>query len=361
MRCGRTSSGVTIGKPMALNINAFLNTVTSRVRALPVVILYVTEECNFRCITCSYRKALPGELSLAEIQQLAASLQCFGLKHIAFSGGEPLMRHDFPSICKAFHHNGVKETLLTNGLLLEKRFSEISPYLTEIIVSLDGADRATHDDIRGVTAFDRIVAGIRKVARESPRIQVSLRTVVQKKNFRQLPAIVALGHSLGAGHVSFLAPDMATDAFGRTSGKEAGDRLSSVMLGPAEVRELRSVLEEMSVMHAEEYRTGFIAQSPEAMAHILAYFAASQGLAPFPPVSCNAPMVSAVITSTGAMKPCFFLPEMGSVRSSDLGMIANSPSAIATRKAVKACTPDTCRRCVCTLHVSPLSAFLDRF
>jgi Fe-coproporphyrin III synthase len=346
---------------MALHINAFLNTVSSRLRTLPVVILYVTEECNFRCITCSYRKALPGELSLAEIQQLAARLQTFGLRHIAFSGGEPLMRHDFPSICKAFHRNGVKQTLLTNGLLLEKRFSEISPFLTEIVVSLDGADKATHDEIRGVAAFDRIVAGVRKVARESPHIQVSLRTVIQKKNFRQLPAIIALGHSLGVRHLSFLAADMATDAFGRKSGKEAGDHLSSVLLDPAEVTELRSLLEKMTVTHSEEYRTGFIAQSPEAMAHIADHFAASQGLGPFPPVSCNAPMVSAVITSTGAMKPCFFLPEMGNVRNSDPGTIANSSSAVATRKSVKACTLDTCRRCVCTLHVSPLSAFLGRF
>jgi Fe-coproporphyrin III synthase len=345
---------------MALNVNAFLNTVASRLRTLPVVILYVTEECNFRCITCSYRKALPGELSLAEIQQLAPRLQAFGLKHIAFSGGEPLMRHDFPSICKAFHLNGVKETLLTNGLLLEKRFSEIGRYLTEIVVSLDGADRATHDEIRGVAAFDRIVAGIRKVAKESPHMKVSLRTVVQKTNFRQLPAIVALGHSLGVRHVSFLAPDMATDAFGRRSGTEGLD-LASVILDPAEVAELRSLLEEMTVTHAEEYRTGFIAQSPEAMTHIAAYFAASQGLGPFPPVSCNAPMVSAVITSTGEMKPCFFLPAMGYVRTSDFGTIANSSSAVATRKSVKACTLDTCRRCVCTLHVSPLSAFLGRF
>src|SRR5205085_9301204 len=119
-----------------MNIRAFLNTVSNTSRTLPIVILYVTESCNLKCITCSYRDALPGELTLDEIKELAAHLRDLGLKHIVYSGGEPLLRRDFTEICKAFEEYNVKQSLLTNGLLLEKRAKDIYKYFSEIIVSI---------------------------------------------------------------------------------------------------------------------------------------------------------------------------------------------------------------------------------
>ncbi len=344
---------------MALNIPAFLNTVTSAMRSLPVVILYVTEECNLKCSTCSYRKALPGELSLEEIRDLADRLNDYGLKHIAYSGGEPLMRRDFPLICEAFQHYKVRQTLLTNGLLLEKRLPDIRNYFSEIVVSIDGADAETHNTIRGAVSFDQILRGIRRSLQEAPGVRVSLRTVIQKRNFRQLPSIVALGRSLGVDRVSFLAVDVLSDAFGRKVGSETNAEHSS-LLDSAEVEEFRRLIREMASTCVDEFQRGFIAQSPAALMHIASYFDAMLGHSPFPRNICNAPMVSAVITSTGSVKSCFFLPPLGNVRASGLETILNSDVARATRRNVRAYTLDPCRSCVCTLRVSPVAALLGR-
>ena len=143
-----------------MNVNAFLNTISSHARSLPVVIFYVTEGCNLKCVTCSYRKPMPGELTYDEIETLTGQLFSFGLKHIVYSGGEPLLRRDFPDICRLFHHKNIKQTLLTNGLLLEKRIDELKDHFSEIIVSIDGADALTHNTIRGVNSFDIIFNGI---------------------------------------------------------------------------------------------------------------------------------------------------------------------------------------------------------
>lgn len=115
---------------------------------MPVVILYVTEGCNLKCLSCSYRLPMPGELTLSEIEQLSRELKAFGLKHIVYSGGEPLLRRDFRDICSLFAELKVKQTLLTNGLLLSKRAEEFNGLFTEIIVSLDGADAETHNRLR---------------------------------------------------------------------------------------------------------------------------------------------------------------------------------------------------------------------
>src|SRR5437867_1285405 len=100
-----------------MNVKAFLNTISNTARTLPIVILYVTEGCNLKCITCSYRQPLPNELTFHEIKELAGQLKEFGLKHIVYSGGEPLVRSDFAKICELFSKFGVKQTLHTNGLL----------------------------------------------------------------------------------------------------------------------------------------------------------------------------------------------------------------------------------------------------
>src|SRR5260221_6573448 len=173
-----------------MNIKAFLNTISNKVKTLPIVILYVTEECNLKCITCSYRSAMPGELTLDEIKSLAAELNGLGLRHIVYSGGEPLLRKDFAEICDTFASLGVKQSMLTNGLLLEKRIEDIYKYFHEIIVSIDGAAAETHNKIRGANSFDQIVKGIKSAVSLMNGGEVSIRTVIQKNNFREIAGMV---------------------------------------------------------------------------------------------------------------------------------------------------------------------------
>lgn len=205
-----------------MNIPALLNTLGSRSRTLPVVIFYVTEGCNLRCITCSYRDPAPGELSLTDIRQIAGRLTEGGLRHIVSSGGEPLTRRDFPEICSLFHGPGVHETLLTNGLLLEKRYHEVGTYLREIIVSLDGPDEEIHGAIRGGGAFGQILRGIRKVVASPGRPSISIRTVIQKKNFRSVIAMVERARDMGVDRISFLAADIMSRSFGRNEAVRGG-------------------------------------------------------------------------------------------------------------------------------------------
>lgn len=327
---------------------------------MPIVILYVTEGCNLHCCMCSYRNPTPGELSLEEIDSLADRLAAFGLRHIVYSGGEPLTRRDFPAICATFGRHSVKQTLLTNGLLLEKRLPEIGRYLDEIIVSLDGPDAATHDRIRG-HSFEQVVRGIRAARDAAPAGQtISIRTVLQKQNFRELSRMVDGSRSLGVDRVSFLAADVSPDAFGRSASGSDG-WTESVLLEASETEEFRRLVTSLIATHRPDFEQGFISESPLKMYHIVEYFEASAGKRPFPQNRCNAPNVSAVITSTGEIRPCFFLPGFGSVRGVPLQELNNNAQIRATRRDVKANRLERCATCVCTLNVRPLPALLDRF
>ena len=343
-----------------MNVKAWLNTVTSVSRTLPIVILYVTEGCNLKCITCSYREALPDELSLNEIADLARALHSFGLRHIVYTGGEPLTRRDFSDICRIFGAFKIKQTLLTNGLLLGKRFGEIHESLSEIVVSLDGSTAETHNSIRGISSFDPIIEGMKRAMSGSRRPQVSIRTVLQKRNFRDLLDMVHLAKSVGVDRISFLAADVLSDSFGRTiRGSVAPDE--SIMLNHDEVTEFHSLVQNMMITFKREFETKFISESPEKMLHIVQYFEALLGKSAYPGNQCNAPMVSAVITSTGDILPCFFLPSFGNIRKELLETLINNDQIVSTRTHVKNYSLERCQKCVCTLSVSPVTALFDRF
>ncbi|MBI5214267.1 MAG: radical SAM protein [Ignavibacteriae bacterium] len=343
-----------------MNYKAYLNTLGNRCWTLPIVILYVTEGCNLKCQMCSYRKPLPNELSLDEIRKLADELFGFGLRHIAFSGGEPLLRKDFPEICQLFSREKVKQTLLTNGLLLSKRYIEIQSYFHEIIVSLDGATSEVQTSIRGVDSFETILQGVEKVVSASKRPLISFRIVIQKSNFRQMPMMIELARSLKIDRISFLAVDVRSVAYGRL---ETGQTVSesSVNLNHEECIEFAEIVKQLSVDYRNEFQNGFISESSEKLNHIAQYFRALLGEADFPRNHCNAPNVSAVITSTGDILPCYFLPKFGNIREEIIRSIVNSESICQTRKKVKEYSLKQCQQCVCTLQVPAMNAFMDRF
>jgi MoaA/NifB/PqqE/SkfB family radical SAM enzyme len=343
-----------------MGISALLNTLGTRCRTLPLVILYVTEGCNLRCISCSYRSASPGELTLEEIEKLSVTLRASGLRHIVYSGGEPLLRREFPAICSMFGAPEISQTLLTNGLLLEKRLPEIRRFLREIIVSLDGPDEETHDSIRGVRSFAQITKGIRSAVSPGPDVRVTIRTVVQRRNFRTLIPLVRLARDLGVSGISFLAADVRSDGFGRAERGPASPE-GTLLPDADEIRDLRALIRRMSGECSGEFSSHFIAESPEKLMRIADYFDALNGSGPFPPTHCNAPMVSTVITSTGDVLPCYFLPPVGNIRKAPLADILNAEGIRSTRNAVRAGTPAPCKTCVCTLNVRPSRALMGRF
>lgn len=340
-----------------MNFKALLNTVSSKIHTLPIVILYVTEGCNLKCAMCSYRNRLPDELTIEEINKLASELAGLGLKRIVFSGGEPLLRTDFEEICKIFSRHNVKQTLLTNGVLLKKKIEKIAPYLDDLIISIDGAVPETHDAIRGVNSLALIMEGIKLTKPIYPGLNISFRTVIQKHNFRQINDIVQFGLELGISRVSFLPVDVFSEAFGREHNEIAVND-SSLLLNADEVKEFRKIIDDIDKKYFEN---NFISEPHNKLIGYADYFSASLSGRSYPPVNCNAPMMSTVITAKGDVLPCFFLPMLGNIREKALMQILNGDNAQTTRKKVKAFELERCKTCVCSMNVTKRAALAGEF
>ncbi len=340
-----------------MNFKALLNTISDKIHTLPIVILYVTEGCNLKCAMCSYRDRLSDELTIEEIEKLAGELTEIGLKRIVFSGGEPLLRTDFEQICETFAKHNVKQTLLTNGMLLKKKIEKIAPYLDELIISIDGATPETHDAIRGVNSLALIKEGIKHTKQIFPELNISFRTVIQKNNFREINDIVRLGLDLNINRVSFLPVDVFSEAFGREH-KEIAVNDSSLLLNADEVNELRAVINGIDKKYFDSH---FISEPYNKLMGFAEYFSSSLSGSGYPPVYCNAPMMSTVITARGDILPCFFLPKLGNLREKLLIQILNADNAKTTRKKVKAFELERCKTCVCSLNVTKRAALKSDF
>jgi MoaA/NifB/PqqE/SkfB family radical SAM enzyme len=259
-----------------------------------------------------------------------------------------LINPEWPAIARLLSDNGMRLWLLTSGLSLVKHARSVASMFDAVTVSLDGTDRATYEAIRGLDAFDNVCAGIEACA--DVGVPAGVRVTLQRSNYRQLPGFVDLARRLRARQVSFLAVDVANPhAFGRND-----DFTNNLALSRDDLGELAQILRALERDYSADFRSGFIAESPHKLRNIHQYFAAVCSSAPYPPVRCNAPEVSAVIDAKGRVSPCFFIPGPADARSvDDLGAALNADSMIELRADIRAGSRPECTRCVCSLWREP--------
>jgi MoaA/NifB/PqqE/SkfB family radical SAM enzyme len=317
-------------------------------RRLPLVTLYVTERCNSRCVTCDYWRHGRVDMTLESVRRLLPSLARLQTQVVLISGGEPLLNPQWEEISSLLKSSGLQLWLLTSGLSLAKHAARASRLFDAMTVSLDGTDPDTYAAIRGLNAFDRVCAGIHAAAAED--VPVSVRVTVQRANFRQLPAFVALARRLGARQVSFVAVDVANPhAFARVD--EFGANLS---LLTQDLPELRQILDDLERDCGEEFRSGFIAEKPHKLRRIHQYFSAVCGVSAYPPVRCNAPEFSAVLGAKNQVHPCFFISgPPDALWQDDLEAVLNGKQMLALREQIRAGGRPECTTCVCALWREP--------
>jgi Fe-coproporphyrin III synthase len=316
----------------------------SLLHRLPLVTLYLTDRCNSRCVTCDYWRHGRDDMDLAAVTRLLPSFAQLRTEVVLLSGGEPLLNPEWAPIAELLRANGQKVWLLTSGLALAKHARRAAERFDAITVSLDGTDSETYAAIRGLDAFDKVCQGIRAAAGNG--VPLGIRVTLQRANFRQLPAFCDLAKRLGSCEVSFLAVDVANPhAFGRTD-----DFTADLALGPEDLPVFDQLLRSLEQSHAEDFRSGFIAESPQKLRRILQYFAAIHGHGPYPPVRCNAPQFSAVIGAKGHVQPCFFIsgPPDAQIRE-DLPSVLNGGGMPALREEIRGGTRAECKTCVCSM------------
>ncbi|KAB3523124.1 GTP 3',8-cyclase MoaA [Corynebacterium sp. zg254] len=133
----------------------------------------LTDRCNLRCTYCMPEEGLDWMaqdtvLSNDEVIRLIRiAVEELGIRHVRFTGGEPLLRRGLEDIIAATHQlttdlgQPVRTALTTNGLGLEKRAASLARAgLDRVNVSLDTIDRQRYATLTRRDRLDDVLAGI---------------------------------------------------------------------------------------------------------------------------------------------------------------------------------------------------------
>ena len=325
-----------------------LGTMLNRTFVLPLLIFYPTSRCNSRCVSCDWwRHSGDDDLSIDDIEAVAADLPALGTSVVAFSGGEPLLRQDVFDAAAAFRSHGLTLQLLTSGVLLERYAEGVAEHFTRVYVSLDAATPELYERVRGINALQAVGCGVARLREVAPALGVTARATLHRANFRELPRLIEHAKKIGVDGISFLAADTGSGAFGRDVWRSGGHG-PRLALDRAEVAEFESIVERTLTVYRADFESGFIAESADKLRRLPKYYAALAGDGPFPPVHCNAPWVSAVLEANGDVRPCFFHPPIGTIRRTPIQTLLTRHLR-EFRATLDVDSDPTCARCVCTL------------
>ncbi len=113
----------------------------------------LTDNCNFRCQYCMPQELierLPNDhlMQVDEIEEIAKIFVDLGVKKIRLTGGEPMVRKEFPEILDRISKLPVELCITTNGVLTRRYLENLKPAdVDSINVSLDSLDPATFKKI----------------------------------------------------------------------------------------------------------------------------------------------------------------------------------------------------------------------
>ncbi|MFC1474764.1 radical SAM protein [bacterium] len=155
---------------------------------------YVTMRCNCSCEQCLWKDNKAEEMTLDEIKNFYRQAAEEGFIFMLLGGGEPLLRNDIGEIFRYGKKEcGFRIGTATNGFFLEKKIEEYGEYVDAILVSIDSADPAKHDEIRGVKGlFDRVMRGIEKVKTDFPFIHLIANACIDDNSVDEIESIIEL-------------------------------------------------------------------------------------------------------------------------------------------------------------------------
>jgi cyclic pyranopterin phosphate synthase len=144
----------------------------------------VTDRCNMRCHYCMPERDyvwLPKQsiLTFEEISRLVGVFTSLGVEKVRLTGGEPLLRHDLPTLTGMLARTpGVRDlAMTTNGLLLAKQAEPLRQAgLGRVTVSLDTLRPERMRDLARTDRHADVLAGI--AAARVAGFAVKLNTVV---------------------------------------------------------------------------------------------------------------------------------------------------------------------------------------
>jgi MoaA/NifB/PqqE/SkfB family radical SAM enzyme len=172
------------------------------------IAFHVTERCALRCRHCLRDPPRPpADLPVSTVERvLDQAIALHGVEHVGFTGGEPLLHPELGSAIDAAVRRGLGWHVVTSGRDVERLLALLAgdarrrAALTVVDLSLDGADAAVHDRVRGEGSYRAVLAAA--LALRAREIPFHVQMTVHAENAHQVEALAIEAAKLGAARVS---------------------------------------------------------------------------------------------------------------------------------------------------------------
>ena len=167
-------------------------------RALFTFDLEITARCNNNCRHCYInlpagdRTAQERELSFNEIKAIADEAVSLGAFWCLVTGGEPLLREDFPEIYLYLRKKGLLVSIFTNAALITEEHIRLFKKYTprDIEVSVYGVTEKTYEQVtRKPGSFAAFIRGLNLLLDSG--IKVRFKAMALRSNVHELPDIAS--------------------------------------------------------------------------------------------------------------------------------------------------------------------------
>lgn len=251
----------------------------------------LTSRCNFRCEMCYVHDECHGrdKLSTEQWLSLAEDAKKAGTLFLLLTGGEPLLREDFPYLYTELKKMGFMVSINTNGSLLHKYFELFQKYPpVRVNVSLYGADDETYEGLCKIKSFSQVLDNVKKL--KEIGISVKFNTVFTNRNSHQYKEIIDIAESLNIplSTTAYAYPQVRLDKdFGENTGR----------MSPLEAAQCTFNCDKYRFRNRDfSERAKRILEEPDDEK--------------CDRVSCRAGRAAYWITSEGIMQPCGLLPKI---------------------------------------------------
>lgn len=294
------------------------------------LLIEVTPRCNLACAYCYVEhSADSASLKIEEQKSIVDQFVDMGGRHLAFSGGEPLLCNFLFDIAEYASQGSLEIVkIITNGTLwTEKEASKAADLNLSVTVSLDGLKKEVHETLRG-KGHGKVMETIEMLLDYGIGRNMTISTTPTALNLIEIPAVMdyCLVHGVG----TFECPVFVK----RGRGKEKGSHFAP---DTTQTRELVHTLLRYYREHKERLNIESYYIS------CLKILAANRGGAKRCPIG-----ESMRVSPTGDVYPCVFGNDfcLGNVKEQPLADILDNSQVLAELKAFDIDNIEACTDCV---------------
>ncbi|MBU2063479.1 MAG: radical SAM protein [Candidatus Omnitrophica bacterium] len=307
--------------------------------------LAILESCFMKCKMCykwqsDINLRSPDEPTVAQWKQFIADLAGMGdiRPTIHFAGGEPLVRGETLDLIAFASRLGLDTLLATNAYLIEKemslRINEIN--LKNIVISLDGVNKNTHDFLRGTAgSFERVQRAIEFLQLYANKVKIDLATVISAVNLNEIVALVEWASQ--SSKINGIAFQAVTQPFSTPEEEKWYENPEYSFLWPKDLELVNLVMDRLiELKTAGSLKRGFAVRNPTRQFGIYKrYFEKPEDFVKRS--GCHLYSQALNVTPDGEAHLCFYKPSIGNIKSSRIQDIWFSEKAKSVREQIKHC------------------------